>query len=104
MAMGPDAFAACTTAIDDIIVLADRQSRLAADIGIAQRMSGYVQMHAREATGQERAIGNGFIVSDRVDPARFGLFAGLAGQQDALIASALSMQDDDSHRARYERL
>lgn len=101
---GPDAFATYTAAIDDIIVLTNRLSRLASDAGIVQRMLGYVHlMQAKEAAGQERALGNGFIVSGRVDPVRFGLFAGLAGQQDALITSALSVQDD-SHRARYEHM
>ncbi len=101
-ATGAGAFLAYTSVIDDIIALADRLSKLASDAAITQRMSGHVQlMQAKEAAGQERALGNGFIVSGRVDPERFGVFIGLAGRQDALIRSAFSMQDGD-HRTRYE--
>ncbi len=101
-AAAPDAFATYTAAIDGIIALAGDLSKMASDATISQRMSAYVHlMQAKETAGRERAVGNGFIVSGKVDPDRFGMFTGLAGQQDALIASALSVEDAAS-RNRFE--
>ena len=101
---GADAFTAYTAAVDDIIALANDLSKLASDATISRRMSAYVNlMQAKETAGRERAVGNGFIVSGRVDPARFGMFTALSGQQDALIALALSTQDAES-RSNFETM
>ncbi|AXV17648.1 methyl-accepting chemotaxis protein (plasmid) [Neorhizobium sp. SOG26] len=103
-ANGQDVFTTYTSAISEIIVLADRLSNLTSNAEIALLMSGYVDlMQAKEAAGQERAFGNAFIIAGQADPARFGAFASFAGEQEALIASAFSTQDE-SQRAQYERM
>lgn len=87
-AAGGDVFTAYTDAIGTIVALAGDLSALTGDAVITQRMTAYVQvMQAKEMAGQERALGNGFIVAGRMDPARFDRFTGLAGMQDALVGS-----------------
>ncbi len=99
-----DANAAYTAAVGSIVALAGELPEMADDAGIARHMTGYVNlMQAKEKAGQERASGNGVITAGRMDPALFDRFASLSGMQEALIASALSVQED-GRRARYEQL
>ncbi|QRI61644.1 methyl-accepting chemotaxis protein (plasmid) [Shinella sp. PSBB067] len=99
-----DVLSTYASAIGSIVTLAGEVSKTAGDAAIAKQMTGYVYlMQAKEMAGQERAMGNGFIVSGHADPARFDKFTNYAGAQEALISSALSAQDE-AHRARYEAL
>ncbi|UDF32292.1 UNVERIFIED_ORG: methyl-accepting chemotaxis protein (plasmid) [Roseateles sp. XES5] len=103
-AAGGDVFTTYSNAIGTIVDLAGDLSKLTGDAAIAQRMAAYVEvMQAKEMAGQERALGNGFIVAGHMEPARFERFTSLAGMQDALVRSAFSAQGA-AERTRYETL
>lgn len=103
-ATGAQSFSFYTGAVGKIVGLSGNIAATAQDAGIAQQMSGYVQlMEAKEIAGQERAIGNGFITAKRVDPRRFAEFAAMAGGQAALLNSSLSVLDEDQ-RSKYQAM
>ncbi|MCM2454110.1 hypothetical protein HGO37_01805 [Rhizobium sp. CG4] len=99
---GAQSFSFYTGVVGKIVGLSGNIAATAQDAGIAQQMSGYVQlMQAKEIAGQERAIGNGFITAKRVDPSRFAEFAAMAGGQTALLNSSLSVLDENQ-RSKYQ--
>ena len=97
---GAEAVGAYTAAIATLAGLAGDLARAAPDADVARRMAAFVQlMQAKELAGQERALGNGFIVSGRIEPARLDAFLATAGGQAVLIDAALSVEDEAA-RAR----
>lgn len=101
---GAQSFSFYTGVVGKIVGLSGNIAATAQDAGIAQQMSGYVQlMQAKEIAGQERAIGNGFITAKRVDPSRFAEFAAMAGGQAALLNSSLSVLDENQ-RSKYQAM
>ncbi|MFC3073672.1 methyl-accepting chemotaxis protein [Shinella pollutisoli] len=99
-ASGAEALDAYKAAIGAVVDLAGDLARAAPDAGISRRMAAFVElMQAKELAGQERATGNGFIVSGRLDPERLTGFVAMAGGQAVLLDAALAVEDEGT-RAR----
>ncbi|WP_250937053.1 methyl-accepting chemotaxis protein [Allorhizobium sonneratiae] len=60
--------------------------------------------NAKEAAGQERGMGNGFIAAGKMDPARFSTFVMMAGAQQASLSSFFALQSEAKAAADKERL
>ncbi|MCB5204986.1 methyl-accepting chemotaxis protein [Neorhizobium sp. T786] len=94
-----------TGTVSQLISLSRALPMSGASAEISTSMTAYMQLlQAKELAGQERAMGNGFITSGKVDETRFQNFAAIAGGQGALIDAFLSMQDSQSARAFQARL
>lgn len=63
---------------------------------IAAEMIAYnLLMQAKEIAGQERATGNTFITSGKIDPERIAPFARMAGAQNVLIVNFLALHQKE---------
>lgn len=104
-AKGPEAFAAYTSAIGNIVSIVVNMAGEVSDPDIARQMGAYSElMKAKEFAGQERGLGNGFINAKKMDPSRFAEFAAMAGGQKSLIDTFILAQPRE-HGAKFtERL
>ena len=95
-----ESYAFYTDTIASMVELARDLSMKGVESRIASQIVAYNQlMQAKEIAGQERATGNGFIGSERVDPARLVDFAQMGGAQRALLDNFISLQDEASRPA-----
>lgn len=97
-------FQAYTAKISDLAHVVQLLTMKGVGSSISAEVIAYSQlMQAKEIAGQERAKGNTFINSGAADPAQMGAFAKMAGAQDALVSSFLSIQNERA-RSTYSEL
>lgn len=102
-ASSADAIKAFSGMIEAVIGLARELTNNGTEAGISRRIGGYSQlMQAKEFAGQERAMGNQFVTTHRIDSA-FGDFTSLRGRQDALLDGYLAGASIDK-RKQYEKM
>ena len=93
-------YAFYTDTIAQMVGLARELSMKGVESRIVSRIIAYNQlMQAKEIAGQERATGNGFIGSERIDAARLVDFAQMGGAQAALLKDFVSLHEEGARAA-----
>ncbi|NML74197.1 HAMP domain-containing protein [Rhizobium sp. S-51] len=93
---GAEAFAFYTGAIGHLMNMSREFSLAATSKGITSKLVAYnLLMNAKEVAGQERGMGNGFLLAGSFDRERYMTFLGMYGAQNALLGQYLELLPED---------